>query len=133
MAQINVEAIMDEIKSNIKDNGIDKQPLSFADEASHCATSAPAGGDLYDAVQYISYNYEVNPYQVYTGNPIKVFIKKAIRKVASFFVLPIVAQQNTLNANFMVVSDAVREQKEEIENMKQLLAEINSKIDKLSK
>ena len=133
MSEINVEAIMDEIKSNIKENGIDKQPLSFAEEASGHSAAPASSGDLNAAVQYISYNYELNPYQVYTGNPVKVFIKKAIRKVANFFVIPIVVQQNAVNANFAVVCDAVREQKEEIENMKQVLEEINSKIDKLSK
>lgn len=130
VTEINVEAIMDSIKENIKKNGIDKQPLSFADKAEGINS---IDGDLYEAVQYISYNYELNPYQVYTGNPLKVFVKKAIRKIANFFVIPIVVQQNRVNANFMIVSDNVRDQKDEIENMKRMLEEVNKKIEKLEK
>lgn len=129
---INVEAIMAEIRTNIKESGADKIPLSFADQAA--PTVVPTGSNkLNDAVQFISYNYELQPYQVFTGNPVKVFIKKAIRKIANFFVIPIVVQQNAVNTNFMIVSEAVRDQQEEIELMKKTLEELNAKIDKLSK
>lgn len=129
---INVEAIMAEIRTNIKESGADQIPLTFADQAP--ATAVPTGANkLNDAVQFISYNYELQPYQVFTGNPVKVFIKKAIRKIANFFVIPIVVQQNAVNTNFMIVSEAVRDQQEEIELMKKTLAELNAKIDKLSK
>lgn len=130
---IDVESIMDEIRTNIVTSGADKKPLSFVDTATKQEGAKATRGDFYEAVQFISYNYELNPYQVYTGNPVKVFIKKAIRKVANFFVIPIVVQQNNVNGNVAVVAEAVREQYEEIQNMKSLLEEINTKIDKLSK
>lgn len=129
---IDVEKIMEQIREEIRVSGADKIPLSFEDKG---AAGAPAtvsdGSRLGDAVEYLSYNYEVQPYQLLTGNPVKVFIKKAIRKVAGFFFLPIVGQQNTLNFNFFLVSEAVREQQSEIEELKNVLSGLEDKVKKL--
>ena len=126
-SNINVEEIMSQIRAEIKASGADQTPLSFADQ------NAVATGDRLDeAVKYISYNYEIQPYEVYTGNPVKVFIKKAIRKTVSYFILPIVAQQNRLNADFQVVSEAVKDQRDRIASMEKTLEELNARLDKLS-
>ena len=128
---IDVVKIMEEIRQNIKDSGADKIPLSFVDRRSDTAVSS--GDRLDDAVRYISYNYEVQPYQMLTGNPVKVFIKKCIRKAASFFFLPIVGQQNTLNYSYLLVSESVRDQRDEIDQMKKTLEELRGKIDGIKK
>ena len=129
---INVEKIMQEIRENIKSSGADKITLSFADQAPQ-AISGATGDRLNDAVQYISYNYEVQPYQLLTGNPVKVFIKKCIRKLASFFFLPIVGQQNTLNYYYLLVAESVKDQRDEIEVMKKSIAELEAKLEQNNK
>ena len=81
----------------------------------------------------LSYNYEVQPYQLLTGNPVKVFIKKCFRKVGSFFFLPIVGQQNTLNFHFFIVSEAVKEEKREIEELTKVAEKLEADIEALKK
>ncbi len=125
---IDVKKIMQEIREEIKSSGADKIPLSFADKPAHGAAGG-TGDKLEEAVKYISYNYEVQPYQLLTGNPVKVFIKKCIRKVAGFFFLPIVGQQNTLNQNYLYVAEAVVDQRNEIDSMKKKIAELESRLD----
>lgn len=123
---IDVTRIMEEIRANIKESGADKIPLSFADESSGASAST-----LDEAVRYLAYNYEVTAYRMLEGNKIKRFFKKCIRKAGSFFVLPIVAQQNKLNYHYYMVCEAVRNQKNEIEDLQKTLADLESKVDAL--
>ena len=123
---IDVTKIMEEIRANIKESGADKIPLSFADESSGASAST-----LDEAVRYLAYNYEVTAYKMLDGNKIKRFFKKCIRKAGSFFVLPIVAQQNKLNYHYYMVCEAVRNQKNEIEDLQKTLADLESKVDAL--
>ncbi len=128
--KIDVEKIMERIRQEIKDTGADKIPLSFEERKTDRIEDTAVDSDgsrLDEAVKYISYNYEVQPYQQLTGNPVKVFIKNAIRKTASFFFLPVVGQQNTLNFNYFLVSEAVRDQKKEIEELKKTVDELTKK------
>lgn len=114
---INVEKIMDEIRENIKTSGADKIPLTIADQK---VAKAEAEGptDLEQAVEYLTYNYEVQPCQLLTGNPVKVFVKRCIRKLAGYFFLPIVQQQNVLNQYYLYVAETVVDQKNEIKTLK---------------
>ena len=114
---INVEKIMDEIRENIKVSGADKIPLTIADQKV-AKTAAEGPSDLEQAVEYLTYNYEVQPCQLLTGNPVKVFIKRCIRKLAGYFFLPIVQQQNVLNQYYLYVAETVVEQKNEIKTLK---------------
>lgn len=123
---IDVTRIMEEIRANIKESGADKIPLSFADESSGASAST-----LDEAVRYLAYNYEVTAYRMLEGNKIKRFFKKCIRKAGSFFVLPIVAQQNKLNYHYYMVCEAVRNQKNEIEDLRKTLTDLEAKVDAL--
>jgi len=123
---IDVTKIMEEIRANIKESGADKIPLSFADESSGASAST-----LDEAVRYLAYNYEVTAYKMLEGNKIKRFFKKCIRKAGSFFVLPIVAQQNKLNYHYYMVCEAVRNQKNEIEDLQKTLTDLEAKVDAL--
>ena len=125
---IDVTKIMEQIRANIKESGADKIPLSFADESSGASAST-----LDEAVRYLAYNYEVAAYKMLEGNKIKRFFKKCIRKAGSFFVLPIVAQQNKLNYHYYMVCEAVKNQKNEIEDLQKTLADLETKVDALEK
>lgn len=120
---IDVTKIMEEIRANIKESGADKIPLSFQDTSSGASAST-----LDEAVRYLAYNYEVTAYRMLEGGKIKRFIKKCIRKAGSFFVLPIVAQQNKLNYHYYMVCEAVRNQKTEIEDLEKTLAALEQRV-----
>ncbi len=120
---IDVTKIMEEIRANIKESGADKIPLSFQDTSSGASAST-----LDEAVRYLAYNYEVTAYRMLEGGKIKRFIKKCIRKAGSFFVLPIVAQQNKLNYHYYMVCEAVKNQKTEIEDLEKTLAALEQRV-----
>ena len=125
---IDVTKIMEEIRANIKESGADRIPLSFQDTSSGASAST-----LDEAVRYLAYNYEVTAYRMLEGNKLKRFFKKCIRKAGSFFVLPIVAQQNKLNYHYYMVCEAVKNQKNEIADLKKTLTDLESKVDALEK
>ena len=120
---IDVTKIMEEIRANIKESGADKIPLSFQDTSSGASAST-----LDEAVRYLAYNYEVTAYRMLEGGKIKRFIKKCIRKAGSFFVLPIVAQQNKLNYHYYMVCEAVKNQKTEIEDLEKTLVALEQRV-----
>lgn len=124
---IDVTKIMEQIRQDIKESGADRIPLSFQDSNSSSAST------LDEAVRYLAYNYEVTAYQMLEGNKIKRFFKKCIRKAGSFFVLPIVAQQNKLNYHYYMVCEAVKNQKNEIADLQKTLTDLESKVDALEK
>ncbi|MBR4495492.1 MAG: hypothetical protein IKP14_12405 [Clostridiales bacterium] len=125
---IDVTKIMEEIRANIKESGADRIPLSFQDTSSGASAST-----LDEAVRYLAYNYEVTAYRMLEGNKLKRFFKKCIRKAGSFFVLPIVAQQNKLNYQYYMVCEAVKNQKSEIEDLQKTLTSLEAKVDALEK
>ena len=124
---IDVTKIMEQIRQDIKESGADRIPLSFQDSNSSSAST------LDEAVRYLAYNYEVTAYQMLEGNKLKRFFKKCIRKAGSFFVLPIVAQQNKLNYHYYMVCEAVKNQKNEIADLQKTLSDLESKVDSLEK
>ncbi|SMC75442.1 hypothetical protein SAMN06296952_2609 [Oscillospiraceae bacterium] len=124
---IDVTKIMEEIRDNIKTSGADQIPLSFADQK--IVEKVRSDDKIEEAVRYISYNFEVQPYQMLEGNPAKVFVKKCIRKLASFFFLPIVGQQNALNQQYLYVAETVLEQREQIALLKEELARLERVVD----
>ncbi len=113
---INVEQIMSDIRENISKTGRDKEPLSFIDKEA-ALDAKPNDNSIDNAVDYISYNYEVKPYDILRGNKIAVFFKRVIRKLTSFLIMPIVAQQNTLNYYYYRVSEAVLSAKRDNEEL----------------
>lgn len=130
---IDVKKIMSDIREEIKATGRDKEQLSFIDKETALDTSM---GDcsFEEALDYISYNYEVKPYEVLQGNKVKIFFKRVIRRLTSFLIMPIVAQQNTLNYHFFRVSEAIETVKNDndeyikkIELLEKRLAELESK------
>lgn len=125
---IDVTKIMEEIRATIKESGADRIPLSFQDTSSGASAST-----LDEAVRYLAYNYEVTAYRMLEGNKLKRFFKKCIRKAGSFFVLPIVAQQNKLNYHYYMVCEAVKNQKNEIEDLQKTLTSLEAKVDALEK
>lgn len=131
---INVEKIMSDIRADIVAKGRDKEKLSFIDQEAALDSNSSDSG-LEDAVDYISYNYEVKPYEVLQGNKIAIFFKRVIRRLTSFLIMPIVAQQNTLNYYYYRVSEAilsVKKENEDLLNRAELLEKRLAKLEEQS-
>lgn len=123
---VDIERIMEEIRDEIVRTGKDKQPLSFTD-----VESTKRNGDLDEAIDYISYNYEVQPYAPLQGNKVAVFFKKVIRKITGFFILPVVRQQNTLNYYYYRVSETIGEVRSDNEELKKRADNLEKRIKAL--
>ena len=104
--KINIEEIMAEIKQNIKDQGLTADMLSFEDVPYRKNAQS---GSATEALDYISTHYYIQPYKELKGNPVKVFIKKVLRKLVKFYVEPVVFEQNDFNANAVTVMKSLTE------------------------
>lgn len=104
--KINIEEIMAEIKQSIKEQGLTADMLSFEDVP---YKKNAQSGSASEALDYVSTHYYVQPYKELQGNPVKVFIKKVIRKLTKFYVEPVVFEQNDFNANAVTVMKSLTE------------------------
>ena len=105
---INIEEIMAEIKQKIKEQGLTADMLSFEDVP---YKKNAQSGSASEALDYISTHYYIQPYKELQGNPVKVFIKKVLRKLMKFYVEPVVFEQNDFNANAVTVMKSLTENK----------------------
>ena len=104
--KINIEEIMAEIKQSIKEQGLTADMLSFEDVP---YKKNAQRGSASEALDYVSTHYYIQPYKELQGNPVKVFIKKVIRKLTKFYVEPVVFEQNDFNANAVTVMKSLSE------------------------
>lgn len=103
---INIEEIMAQIKQEIKDKNLTADMLSFEDVSYKKAVSAgnsASADEVAECLKYLNTRYYVQPYKELKGNPVKVFVKKVIRKLVKFYVEPVVFEQNDINANTVTV------------------------------
>lgn len=113
---VNVEEIMREIRAEIKEKGLDSSMLSFEDvpmDGAHAVPAAvsPTGAGfdiavLNDCAGYLEAHDQIDPYKPIAGNPVFVFVKKVIRKLLKFYMVPIISEQNAINRQ---VTNAVRQ------------------------
>ncbi len=101
MQTINTEEIMNQIRAEIKAKGLDSSMLSFeeipfAPEVSR-ADSQFQPESLRQSAEYLSIRNQIEPYKPIEGNFLVVFIKKVIRKLVKFYIMPIMTEQNALN------------------------------------
>lgn len=98
---INVDEIVNQIRAEIKEKGLEPSMLSFEDvpfdkEVSHAETHFELSS-LVQSADYMNARNQIEPYKEISGNPISVFIKKVIRKLVKFYIMPIMTEQNALN------------------------------------
>ena len=133
--KINIEDIMAEIKQKIKDQGLTADMLSFEDVP---YKKTAQGGSLPEALDYITSHYYIQPYKELKGNPVKVFIKKVIRKMVKFYVEPVVFEQNDFNANAVTVMKSLADSKSSdlsgrVETLELANKELLIRLDKLER
>lgn len=101
MQTINTEEIMRQIRAEIKEKGLDSSMLSFAEipctqEVSHTDGNFHAAS-LQQSAEYLHMRSQIEPYKPIEGNFLVIFIKKVIRKLVKFYLMPIITEQNALN------------------------------------
>lgn len=101
MQTINTEEIMKQIRAEIKEKGLNSSMLSFEEipfqqEVSHAEQHfQPAS--LQQSAEYLNIRNQIEPYKPLEGNFLVVFIKKVIRKLVKFYIMPVMTEQNALN------------------------------------
>lgn len=133
MQDINTEDIMEQIRSRIKEKGFDYSLLSFDDvptepEISHAEKTFQLAS-LQQSAEYLNIRNQIEPYKPIEGNFLVVFIKKVIRKLMKFHLMPIITEQNALNLH---TANAVNQMQCYIqEQQKKDISALISRIDAL--
>jgi len=132
---IDIEKIMEEIRQGIKEQGLTADMLSFEDVPYR---KSAIGGSVSEALDYISTHYYIQPYKELKGNPVKVFVKKVLRKLMKFYVEPAVFEQNDFNANAVTVMKSVSESRSDdmsgrVETLELAQKELVLRLDKLER
>lgn len=100
---IDVEEIMQQIRENIKKRGETDAILSFDEAKVECKYEEGniriGETDLSRLISFAAGMSGTNYYAPIEGNPIKVFIKKVMRKLMSFQLVPYIVQQNNFNSS----------------------------------
>lgn len=132
---INIEEIMAEIKRGIKEKGLTADMLSFEDVPYR---GSAQGDNAEQALDYLRANYYIQPYKEFKGNPVKVFVKKVIRKLVKFYVEPVVLEQDDFNANAVTVLSSLAEKSSgdltgRVETLELANKELLSRLDRLER
>ena len=100
--EINIERIMDDIKSEIDRKGYKSEMLSFQEVTGVVSQSAELDEKSLIATLDVANSLCCVPFDPpLKGNPISKFFKKVIRKLIRFYIRPTVEQQNEFNAQIV--------------------------------
>lgn len=133
---VDVEKIMQDIRNEIKEKGLDKEILNFEPVA------IPKSGQQYDCFDYLFFLDNVDkinrtcliqPNKPVGGNVIARFVKKAIRKLTRFYVAPIVCDQSEFNVYVTRVVNSLRYYVDEEKKDKENIEELTRRIELLEK
>lgn len=141
MIAIDIESIMEEIRSNICNRGYVENGISFQDMNGFYENKNDNIFELQDLQNYIyetnvncnvQINHELN-YQGIKGKII-IFIKKIIRKLIQFYIVPIVEEQQKFNSSVTrslnQVNGFIKIQQENDKKIDNLDYEFNKNIKK---
>lgn len=137
MIKIDVEAIMSDIRRNIEERGYVATDLKFADLEEQNKEGLELLGEAFqidNLSQWIVRMDETKRVQCWRplyGNPIKVFIKKILRKCMKFYVEPIVEDQNRYN--HYTVCALAQVFSKLAENQDGRIKELEEQVEKLSR
>lgn len=137
MQEINVDAIMEEIRKELKEKGIRNDIPSFEEVASGFSPGQEFRQDtFFKEVESLNQNFQIVAWRPLEGG-IKGFLKKIIRKLTKFYVEPIALDQTEFNAHsvraFNQMVAYVREQDAQIEFLKQEIENLKSDQKKTDK
>lgn len=131
---IDIEVIMKNIRETIKEKGYTNEMLGFEDIDALYESSAQENGKFsYEKflvdLDKVNQNYSIRYYRNVGEKGVKSFIKKSLRKVLSFLILPMAEEQMDFNASVTrclnQLEHYVKEQKERD------YEELSEKLEKL--
>lgn len=142
MQNIDVEKIMEEIRENIKKRGYTADMLSFNDVKAQMPDNS--GGvttfnvhELRTQVQDTNLHCGLQYYVMIPKGGVKSFVKRSIRKLLRFLILPIVDEQNIFNScaarSFNQLEAYVQEQQEIHDQDVKTIELLEEKIENLTK
>lgn len=119
---ISTAEIMSRIKLEIKEKNIpDFEDVPYRKKA---GSEVPENPDT--AIILMRSCSYVHPYRQISGKPVRVFLKKAVRKIVKFYIEPIVDEQNDFNASAEATITSLRNtQKKLIKRIEKLEQENN--------
>lgn len=108
---LDIDSIMQSIRQEIKDKHLDESILDFEQiplqQDLPQDDSTPFQPDsLRQSAEYLSVRSQIDPYKPIEGNFVIRFIKKVLRKLMKFYMMPIITEQNALNLH---TANAVRQ------------------------
>ncbi|MDE6592823.1 MAG: hypothetical protein K2K57_07165 [Oscillospiraceae bacterium] len=96
-----VEEIMAQIRQKIKDEGLTADMLSFEDipleEKGIVQFGEYCPEELKKSSGYICAHNQTDPYAPIEGSFIKRMVKRILRKLMQFYIIPLVSEQNAFN------------------------------------
>ena len=124
---------MAQIKQDIKDKGLSSDMLSFEDIPYRKPVQADNAGDISGEdfkgrMLWLKAHYYIQPYKQLAGNAVSVLAKKVIRKMAKFYVEPVVFEQNDFNANVVSVIGSLTESNRKLERRISALERENAEL-----
>lgn len=100
MEKIDIEEIMEQIRSDIADRGLKDDGLLFEGVPILGGGTGGYSRDAYEEVmREIQERSNVESYRPLLGNPIEKLVKKVIRRLVAFYIESIVDDQNIFNKN----------------------------------
>ncbi len=142
--KVDVEKIMQEIRKQARmEEDIADLPkfdqIPFDDSFQYATSnqlsdSIPNEDELVDSLHYINSSHDVSYYWMFSGNKVKVFFKRAVRKVMKCIIPPILEKQNALNARFVrCINNLNKREKilvQELEETKEFLQNVQIELEK---
>ncbi|MDE5558866.1 MAG: hypothetical protein K2J32_14465 [Ruminococcus sp.] len=121
---VNTDEIMSQIKREIKEKNIP----DFEDVTYSKQTGAEIPADPDKAIASVrAYSY-VHPYRQFTGNNLKVFLKKSVRKIIKFYIEPLINEQNDFNASAETALTSMRNTQKKLIKRIEILEKENKRL-----
>ncbi|MCC8050008.1 MAG: hypothetical protein LIO99_13600 [Clostridiales bacterium] len=132
MKEVNIEAILEEIRTEIKDKGYKKADLSFDDIAIQKPVEESPVDVLAQEMGYLNENYLHDtsiPFEA--GNIVSKVMKKCIRKMVRFMFWPVLSFQNRFNASTVASLNIFVARMEQMDRRLDKIEELQKQIDTL--
>lgn len=134
MQEIDIEKIMEEIRQEIRDKGYKEEDLDFADIAVISTKTVTAGYDpeeLERQAAYLNANSQNPICFPLSGNPVKVFLQKVLRRCFLFVIFQAFQFQNRFNISVTCFLNQVRNYQAENSELKEQLKKQQEQIDRI--
>ncbi len=133
---VDIEKIMQEIREEIKEKGLDKELPAFESGAPiRCGAVYECFDEdyFYENVEQMNQTCLIQPDRPIAGNPIAVLIKKTIRKLTRFYIAPAFCDQSQFNVAAVKAMNSLRYYIDEDRKSKARIDELAKRVEELEK